>query len=135
MGENKFSGHIEKNKKRANGFTLIELLVSVALFVSYTVFLMQAFSLGYASIAGLDATNLAYYLTERKLEQIRSTSYPNVVSESRIAITGYSGYDGQVDVSLPKSPNKDLKKVVVTVYYSQSGGERNVALKTLVANK
>jgi len=132
--DNTFSFHTNR-KKRAAGLTLIEILVSVALFVFFTVFLMQAFSMGYGSIAGLDASNLAYYLAERKMEQIKGTAYNNLVAEGRTAITGYSGYESQVDVSLPKSPNKDLTKVAVKVFYSQRGGESSVLLTTLVANR
>jgi hypothetical protein len=121
--------------KRATGLSLIELLVAVALFVSFTAFLMQAFNLGFIAESGFESTNLAVYLATGKIEQIRNLSYASIVNESRAPIAGYPGYESQVTVTQPAGTNANLKKVVATIFY-QTGkaGVRNVPLQTLVVN-
>lgn len=133
------SMNLKKSIKRASGFTLMEVLVSLALFTLCTVFLMQAFNLGFASITDLDTLNLAYYLAQNKLEQLRSVAYLTIVNESPTAIPGFPEYQSQVAVSFPQIfngvPNANLKKVIVTVTFpGKGGGTRNVWLKTLIVN-
>ena len=125
---------ISTKYKTANGFTLIEVLIAVALFVFFTVSLLQAFNIGFFSIQDIEVTNLAYYLGGRKMEQLRDTAYDSIVSEGRTPIPGFSGYESQVDTSFPQSPNQNIKKVTVTVHYSVKDGPKSLFITTLIVN-
>jgi hypothetical protein len=125
---------IQTRRLTRAGFTYLELLASVALFVTFTVFLLNAFNLGHIAIADLDTVNLAHYLAGNKLEQVRSLSYSGIVSEGRAAVDGFPGYESQVDVSFPLTPNTNLKKVIVTIFYNKGGSVNNVWFKTYIVN-
>lgn len=125
---------VQTLRRSKAGFTYLELLASVALFVTFTVFLLNAFNLGHIAIADLDTVNLAHYLAGNKLEEIRSLSYASIVSEARTAVTGFPGYESQVDVSFPQTPNTNLKKVIVTIFYDKGGSVNNVWFKTYIVN-
>lgn len=120
-------------RKRANGFTLLEILATIALFLLVTVFLLQAFNLGYLSIGGLEGTNLALFLAGDKLEELRNTPYDSIVNTNRTPIPGHPGYESQVEVGFPQAPNQDIKKVMVVIYYPAKDGTKQLVLKTLIA--
>ncbi len=120
-------------KKRADGFTLIEILATIALFLISTVFLLQAFNLGFISIGDLENTNLALYLASKKVEEIRDQTYSNISNQSLTDIPGFTGYKSKVDVTFPQS-NKEIKEVVVTIDYGGKDGRKNAQLKTLIVN-
>ncbi|MBI4549445.1 MAG: hypothetical protein HY714_00765 [Candidatus Omnitrophica bacterium] len=125
---------IQTLSRGEKGFTYLELLASVALFVTFTIFLLNAFNLGHLAIADLDTVNLAHYLAGNKMEQTRSLSYGSIISEGRTAVSGFPEYESQVDVSFPQTPNTNLKKVIVTIFYNKGGSSNSVWLKTYIVN-
>lgn len=121
--------------KRAAGFTFIELLVATALFLFFTTFLMQAFSMGFVTVADMETVNLAYYLAANKMEILRNKPFDQIVAEGRTAVTDFTDFETEVNVSFPKDPNTKLKKVTVNLYFpKKGGGTRNVWVKTLVVD-
>lgn len=128
------SPETDPSLKRANGFTLLEMVMTVALFVFFTVSLLEAFNLGYTAVAEVEHTNLAYYLAGQKMEELRNLPYSSIGDESRTPISGFDDFESEVEVTFPQDPNVNIKKVVVTIHFAVEAAPKGVFLKTLVVN-
>lgn len=118
------------------GFTLIEVMLATLLLVGGIATATFVFGRGMYAGATLDTemNAQALGLAEEKTEQIRGTSFGSIASESKAAVSGWSGFSRDVTVSQPSGTNSDFKQVVVTVYWNSNEGELSTALTSYVAN-
>ena len=75
----------------------------------------------------LSATHLAH----RRLEELRNTAYGSLADEAKASVaspSGYTRFSREVTVTTPYT---NLKRIVVTVYWTAPlGAETSVALQT-----
>lgn len=120
-----------RKRLSSSGFALLEFILALILLVTVMVTLLSALHSGLA--AGSDHENilLASRLAGEKIEEARNKTYSAVASEGRAAVSGYSPFEREVEVSTPQS---DLKQVTVRVYWTSGGEELQVSLVTYVSN-
>lgn len=126
--------------KNNNGFTIIELLVAVTIL-----------AIGLLALAGLQVTSIkgnnhantisqATALAQEQVELIRNMPYtavvyppvpPNQLVEADINGTIYT----RTTLVENNIPMNDLKRVTVTVSWTSRGQNRQVQLRTIVANE
>lgn len=123
--------------KLKRGFTILEVLITT-LIVGISIFaLMEAMNRGIFSSGDVENYSLALSLTQRKLEEIKGTSFGSVASSARATIVDIAGtnssvtFDQQVVVT---SVHTYLKQVDVTTYWTVPNGETSISLSTYVVN-
>ena len=121
-------------KEKDDGFTLIEVLIAI---VILSVGLLGMASLTVGIINGNKLSNnltTATTLAQDKMDEIRGTSYPGVVSETKAVLSPpYDAYKRETAVT-GGSPATGMKTVLVKVYWGGASKEdHNVELKTILA--
>jgi prepilin-type N-terminal cleavage/methylation domain-containing protein len=116
------------------GFTLVEVMIAILLLVGGIA--AATFVMGRGMFATTDTENVqqALALAQEKMESIRGTAFASIASESKAAVSGWSGFSREVTVSQPTGTNSDFKQVVVTVYWNTVDGELSTSLTTYVAD-
>ncbi|MBW2737749.1 MAG: prepilin-type N-terminal cleavage/methylation domain-containing protein [Deltaproteobacteria bacterium] len=113
-----------------SGFTLIEVLVAM---VILSVGLLGTAALITGIINGNKVSNritTATVLAQDKMEEIKSVSYANAVSEIRAFLPSPDDkYEREVTV-VDDSPAANMKTVTVTVYWESS---KSVSLQTILS--
>ena len=128
---------VERVGSKAKGFTLIELMLAVLLLLVGMAACTFFMSRGIFASTDVENMSQAGALAQEKLERIRGIPASNfstdIISESKAAVTGWTGFSREVTVSQPAGTNSDFKQVVVTVYWDTTGGELSSSLTTYVA--
>lgn len=94
--------------------------------------LLQMFSSGLLVSSEVKGSNTAIILAQKKLEEIKSSSFSTITNEAKATISEYPAYKREVVVTLPSS---NLKRVKVIVYWSPGeGSELNVYVETFISN-
>ena len=121
---------------RDTGLTLVEVMLATLLLVGGVSAATYVFGRTLYAGSTIDTESFAQAraLAEEKMEQIRGTSFGSVASESKAAISGWSGFSREVGVSQPSGTNSDFKQAVVTVYWDSNEGELSTSLTSYVAN-
>jgi hypothetical protein len=96
--------------------------------------LSMAFSRAVFASSDAKYLRVATALAQLKLEEFAGGSFSSIATESRAAVSGFTGFERQVTVSTPSGTDSNFKQVVVTVYWQTKGGELSTALTTYVAN-
>ena len=117
--------------KSCKGFTILEVLVATLLAGVGMFALMEAFNRGYFGIGQVEDYSLALSLSQEKMEELKDSSFANITSALRTAVTGFPDFDQQVDVTAVYT---DLKRVIVQTFWQVPKGENNVTLTTYVVN-
>lgn len=119
----------------SKGLTLLETLITVVLITMGLLPLILSFARGvFASNIASDL-RVATGLTQAKMEELKNTSFASITSESRAALSGFTGFERAVSVtSAPGSTNSNFKQVVVTVYWRTKGGELSTDLNNYFVN-
>ena len=113
------------------GFTILEVLITTLL-VGISIFaLMEAMNRGIFGVSDVENYSLALSLTQRKLEEIKDSSFASINSVARAQILDFTTFDQKVDMT---SLHTYLKQVDVTTYWTVKGGETSVSLSTKIAN-
>ena len=115
---------------RARGFTLLEMMLALALFATGTVAVVELLQRAHAGVGDGESVLIATHLASRRLEELRNTAYASLADETKASIgspSGYSRFSREVAVTTPYT---NLEQVVVTVYWTATGGETNVSLRT-----
>lgn len=120
-------------KERNDGFTLIEIMITLVIL-----------SVGLLALAGLQVNaikgnansrrmTIAVFIAEKKLEQIKNTSYTNIQSESIQQVTEAStNFTQQVTVTT-NNPIQNTKKIDVTVTWKDGSKSYTVPLSTIIS--
>ena len=114
------------------GFTLFELIITISFILLALIPLLNALSSTLAVSSESHSDIMAINLAQTKMEEIRSLAYAGIASEAKATVAGFPAFQREVIVT---TPNADLKKVVVLVYWTPSGGvEEIVSFETYIAN-
>ena len=112
------------------GFTLLEMILALVLFATGTVAAMDLFQRAQAGQTDGENVLIATHLAQRRLEELRNTTYGSLANEAKASVSspsGFSRFSREVAVTTPYT---NLKQVVVTVYWNAPGGETNVSVRT-----
>ena len=117
------------------GFSFLEILLATVLLSIGLVGLVNAFSIGLSESSQAKQYTVAKNLAEEKLEEIRNTSYANVVIESpAVPVSGFLDYRREVLVSEIPQPGSGLKELQINVFWQAKGGEVSISLASYVSN-
>lgn len=116
---------------RRRGFSVFELILAAALLTIGLVSLINAFSIGLSQGSGAKDLMIAKNLAESKLEEIRNSSYANVVSESKAVVPGLPAYQRQVRIEVLQT---GLKQIQVDVFWQAKNGEASISLCSFVSD-
>lgn len=145
--------------KRQRGFSLIEVLIAIFLVVMCSMIVVATMPIATASREKADLMSKATGIAQKQIEALRGVGYPNLVpsrmltlglidSMTPVATNTYSftnadtlAFDSPAQV-LPSGTGRvmveqvdfDLRRVTVTITYSDRGTTRTSRLATLVAN-
>jgi type IV pilus modification protein PilV len=118
----------------ADGFTLIEVMIAL---VIMSIGLTALAAVQISAIRGNDFSKrmtTAISIAEAKMEQIKSSSYANILSESSIQITQSNmHFTRQVTVTNNIAPLTNTKTVNVTVSWSEGSKSHSVPITTIVS--
>lgn len=118
----------------ADGFTLIEVMIAL---VIMSIGLTALAAVQISAIRGNDFSKrmtTAISIAEAKMEQIKSSSYVNILSESSIQITQSNmHFTRQVTVTNNIAPLTNTKTVNVTVSWSEGSKSHSVPITTIVS--
>jgi prepilin-type N-terminal cleavage/methylation domain-containing protein len=118
----------------ADGFTLIEVMIAL---VIMSIGLTALAAVQISAIRGNDFSKrmtTAISIAEAKMEQIKSSSYANILSESSIQITQSNmHFTRQVTVTNNIAPLTNTKTVNVTVSWSEGPKSHSVPITTIVS--
>lgn len=91
------------------------------------------FIFGRGIFATTDAESMeqAVALAQEKMENLRGTTFGSIVSETKAAVSGWSGFSREVTVA---NTATNLKQVVVVVYWNTVDGELSTSLTSYAAN-
>ena len=118
--------------KFCKGFTILEVLTATLLAGVGIFALMEAFNRGYFGVGQVEDYSLALSLSQEKMEELKDSSFTNITSASRAAVTGFPDFEQQVTVT--NASTTELKQAVVTTYWSVPNGENSVTLTTFFVN-
>lgn len=120
---------------KKTGFTLLEILIAIVLFTVGVIAVVWIFSSGLVSSIDAENTTIAMNLAQGKMEEIRNLAFASIADEAKAAVSGFSGFQREVEVDDPVGDptTDDLKQVTVTVYWTYQGGEVEVPLVTYIS--
>lgn len=129
---------------KKNGFTLLEILIAFVLFTLGVVVIAGLFGSGLLSSSDAENTIIAMNLAQRKMEEIRNLSFAEIAPEAKAdvdidvdgdEVNDFPGIQWQVEVEDPQGDPTadDLKRVIVTVYWTFKGDEIGVPLQTYIS--
>jgi prepilin-type N-terminal cleavage/methylation domain-containing protein len=135
-------------KRHQKGFTFLELLIAVTLFSVGMISVLQIFPVNRRLLAQSTQASQAVYLAQEQVEYIRTLDYPTLTTgtfeaKAYLSTTGsaaFGQYQRDTVVSLIDSNRAStvtdvgLKKVVVTIYWSEHSVNRQYSVTTYVAN-
>ena len=118
-------------RNRKAGFTLIESMIAAVIFTVAIIAIIWALNAGIFAVSDAENVKSALNLAQAKTEEVKGSTYVNILSQSKAAVAVWPAFQQQVAVTTVQT---DLKQVVVTVYWAAKGSETNIALTTLAAN-
>jgi len=80
----------------------------------------------------LRGSNTAVILAQKKLEEVKGTSFSSISSEAKGAVTNYPGYSRQVLVAATYTSLKDI--AVIVYWLPGKGTESSISVETFIAN-
>jgi len=125
-----------RNRK---AFSLIEIAISIGLLGVIIGGMLTIFSQGHRFSRKIRLATTANFLITEKLEELFTTttslfSNPDSYDEARSAVTGFSGFERQVDVTSPYLADAGLAHIAITVWWQGEMGERSRMMETVKAN-
>lgn len=124
--------NIIRNRKPKNGFSLIEVAVALTLLALVSGGMLAVFNQGFAAARKTQQRTFVYSLAREKIEEKFATNPWPAANETRLAVSGFAGFEREVVVSCPYLGFNDLARINVTVWWDN--GARSQTLETLKAN-
>lgn len=120
---------------KENGFTLLEVLIATVIIGVGVAVLIGLFGNVLAASGDAENTLIAMNLCQQRMEEIRNLAFAGIADESKADVSGFSGFQREVEVDPPDvDPDmSDLKQVTVTVYWTFNGDEISVPLETYIS--
>lgn len=118
------------NASRRDGFTLLEVMITVIVLTFGIIAVMWAFNTGFFASGVNESELIAINLTQEKMEEIRNSSYANVLPVTKAAVSGFPAFEREVVITTPQD---NLKQVTVNTYFVKNA-EMSVSLVTYVSN-
>lgn len=120
------------------GFTLLEMMLSLALFATGTLAAMELIHLGQMGSRDSEHTLVATYLAQQCMETARNVAYGSLDDATLAALSdcasSVSTLPSGSRSAVVTTPYTNLKKVVVTVTWTEQGGSTNVSMATYRSN-
>lgn len=134
---------------KKSGFSFLELLIALSLFSVGMVSILQIFPLNRRYLAQSAAVTQASFLGQAEIETVRATDYDSLIpgtfepqhSVSNDASDPLSQFERSTVITLidkdhhTTATDVGLKKVEVTVYWSERGINRQYSLTTYASNR
>jgi prepilin-type N-terminal cleavage/methylation domain-containing protein len=134
--------------KRRSGFTLLELVIAIFLFSFGILSVVQIFPLNRHLLTQSSMQTQASFLAQEQMEHVRSLSYADLTPgtfEARATLPTTMGqfagrFERMTTVQLingsyaVSATDVGLKRITVTVYWQERGGERNYRLTSYENN-
>ena len=110
-----------------SGFTLLEMMLALVLFAVGTIGVTDLLHRAQAGSTDGEDVLISTGLAQRCLEELRNASYANLETTTCAVPSGFSPFSLTKTVT---TPSTNLKQIVVTVSWTATGGQANVALQT-----
>lgn len=123
-------------RRGARGFTLLEMLLALIILMVGVLSTVYLVSRGIVATNDTESTEQAMALAQQRMEALRSGAYAAIVNEPLAAVPGWANFSRQVAVSQPVGTGASIqiRQVVVTVFWSTTGGNQSLSLTTYVCN-
>lgn len=116
---------------KVKAFTLLEILVSLVILTTGFFVITGLFANALVGSVDAENTTIAMNLAQRRIEEIKNLDFDTgIANEPKADVSGFSGFQRDVLVTEPQT---DLKQVIVTVYWTDKGGEVSVPLITYIS--
>lgn len=107
------------------GFTLIEVIVAFSIITLVMVPLLQILYFNEKVSTEVRAEDVALFLAQAKMEELKSYNFESLVNTSKTAFPGHPGYFYTVSIE----PESDfLKRIIITISYGPEGKEKELLL-------
>lgn len=111
---------------------MMEVIMVMLFLAAVLIPLLQVFSSGLLVSSEVKDSNTAIILAQKKMEELRNTTYDLITDEAKTAVPSFPAYSSQVIVNTPNANLKDVK--VVVRWFGGEGSETGVSLETLISN-
>lgn len=133
-------------KKSKSGFSLVEAIIAVAVLGIAVIALMQVFPIGVKTSSLSRKTTVAVNLAQSFLEETSSIPFADIASVTKERVdpdedSSLYNFYRQIDVTNVDTNLDDtgvdtgLKKIVVTISWTEEGNQKQVQIPTLIAEK
>ena len=106
-------------------------MIAAVIFTVAIIAVLWALNAGIFAASDVESVKSALNLAQAKTEEVKGSTYANILNQSKAVVPGWPAFQQQVAVTTVQT---DLKQVVVTVYWTAKGSETSIALTTLAAN-
>lgn len=107
-------------------------MLTILLFGTGLAMLLQVVGTGLFVGGQNEDTIIAANLVQEKIEELRNAAYSTIASEVKAAVSGFSAFERQVDVTT--LPVTGLKQISVTVYWFAKAAETSTNMVTYVSD-
>ncbi|OAT79864.1 hypothetical protein [Desulfotomaculum copahuensis] len=108
------------------GFLLLDISLAMLLVAVALLPLQAMFSYSQLHLSAARNMTVAVMLAQSGMEELLDLPYESLVSQNKTPLPGRPGFSRSISVG--DSPVGSLKTVVVTVFYPEAGGEKQVSL-------
>jgi Tfp pilus assembly protein PilV len=118
---------------KKNGFSLVEMLLVLVFITVGFLPLMLLFSNGIVTSSNTSKSSQALELAQQTLEELKNTSWSNIVDSSndKGTIAGYPAFSRSVSAA---EPNTNLKDVIVLISWQTGTVSDSLSIETYFAN-
>jgi len=118
--------------KTNKGFSLVETLVAIAI-ICIAFFMFQSLSNTTTLARSAKNEDMALKITSNKIEELRALGYSSLPTSGSFSDPALSSLPSSSAAMAISDYDTKTKQVTVTVSWTESNGNRSVALTTLLA--
>ena len=119
--------------KRDKGFTLFEVMVAIAIIAIALLAIMRSLSMSVRVTGESKNIFIATMLARGEMARIEGQGFPDVGEEKGDFDEDYSNFRWEKNIGLTEF--KELRKVVVTVFWPEGKDERKMELVTYISKR
>jgi prepilin-type N-terminal cleavage/methylation domain-containing protein len=121
-----------RNNIKSKGFTLLEVMLVILILTAAFFPLLQQFSAALMASTELKGSNTAILLAQKKIEELKNSTYDSISSEALTTVESNSIYRRRVDVTTPSANLKNIR--VIILWNVAEGTTSSVSIETYVSN-